>query len=139
MKKVIKSEHEMHAFARQVAKKIKPGDILALSGELGSGKTTFVKGLAKAMGITGHIISPTFVLFKPYKVKNQKFTKFVHVDAYRVEEAELQEVGIEDYFEDGSVLAIEWAEKIKKILPPGRTKWFRFSLGKKENERIVQF
>jgi tRNA threonylcarbamoyladenosine biosynthesis protein TsaE len=138
MKKILKSEKEMYEFSRRVAKKLKPGDVLALSGELGSGKTTFVKGLAKALGITDHIVSPTFVLFKPYKVKNQKFTKFVHVDAYRVEGAELQEVGIEDYLKDDSVVAIEWAEKIKKILPSGRTKWIYFSLGRQKNERVIE-
>ena len=129
----------MHAFAKDIAKNLKPGDILGLIGELGAGKTTFVKGLAKALGIKSRVVSPTFVIFKPYDVSNKKFEHFVHVDAYRVEGEELQDVGIEDYFEDGSVLAIEWADKIKKILPNGRTKWIRFSLGKNENERIVEF
>lgn len=129
----------MRAFAKGIAKNLKPGDILGLIGELGAGKTTFVKGLAKALGIKSRVVSPTFVIFKPYHVNNKKFKHLVHVDAYRVEGEELQDVGIEDYFNDGSVLAIEWADKIKKILPNGRTKWIRFSLGKNENERIVEF
>lgn len=139
MKKILKTEDEMRVFANGIAKDLKPGDILGLIGELGAGKTTFVKGLAKALGITSRVVSPTFVIFKPYHVKDKKFEHLVHVDAYRVEGEELQDVGIEDYFNDGSVLAIEWADKIKKILPQGRTKWIRFSLGKNENERVVNF
>jgi tRNA threonylcarbamoyladenosine biosynthesis protein TsaE len=144
MKKILKSEDEMRVFASEIAKNIQPGDILGLIGELGAGKTTFVKCLAKALEITSRVVSPTFVIFKPYQIdiktkKHKNIKTFVHVDAYRIEGEELQDVGIEDYFEDGSVLAIEWADKIKKILPVGRTKWIRFSLGKNENERIVEF
>jgi len=145
MKKILKSEKEMDKFASSVAKKIKPGDVLALKGDLGSGKTTFTKGLARAMGIKKSIQSPTFVLLRPYdvgkKIAKEKCIKMlVHVDAYRIDEPdELLDIGLVEFINDpASVVVIEWADKIKKILPRGRTKWIKFKLGTALNERIVE-
>jgi len=111
-------------FAIDFAKRLKGGEILALEGDLGSGKTTFTKGLAEGLKINDTITSPTFVLLKPYQIFHlgsgrKKVKEFVHVDAYRVESIEdIKSVGIEDYFERNDVvLVIEWADKIKEILP----------------------
>jgi len=143
MKKNIKSIQEINKFAAGIAKKARPGQVLALVGDLGSGKTTFVKGFAKALGVKESIQSPTFILMRPYnykKTKKQKNKKiFLHVDAYRVSSAdELMDIGINEYLDSGAIVAIEWADKIKKILPPGRTVWIKFKLGDSPNERIVE-
>ncbi|MDD4995200.1 MAG: tRNA (adenosine(37)-N6)-threonylcarbamoyltransferase complex ATPase subunit type 1 TsaE [Patescibacteria group bacterium] len=143
MKKIINSEQEMHAFAGNIAKKLRAGDVLALAGDLGSGKTTFVKGLARALGVKETVTSPTFVLLKPYQTKIQnpksKIQNLIHVDAYRIEKGEeLIFVGLDEFFESpDTVTVIEWADKVKKILPRGRTKWIKFSLGANPNQRIV--
>lgn len=110
------------------AKSLKGGEVLALVGDLGSGKTTFMKGLAEGLKVNEVITSPTFVLLKSYHGKisapgrsasGGKDIELVHVDAYRVDTIEdIKSVGIEDYLNrDDVILAIEWADKIKKILP----------------------
>jgi len=103
---------------------------LALHGELGAGKTTFIKGLAEGLKIKKTITSPTFVLMNVYPVtKNeQAVIRFVHVDAYRVAKAkDFLAIGLDEYIDDDhSVVAIEWAENIKAILPK-HTKHIRFA------------
>ncbi|MGI6133056.1 MAG: tRNA (adenosine(37)-N6)-threonylcarbamoyltransferase complex ATPase subunit type 1 TsaE [Christensenellales bacterium] len=92
------------------------GEIVLLEGELGAGKTTFAKGIAKALGIKEEITSPTFVLLKEYQGR----LKLYHFDLYRIEDAqELEELGFEDYlYQENSVSLIEW-NKFKKLpLPP---------------------
>jgi len=90
--------------------------ILCLYGDLGSGKTTFIQGLAKGLGIKKRVISPTFVFMKQYK------PSFYHVDLYRINKVkEARDLGLQEIFEDKeAIVAIEWAEKIKKILPKKR-------------------
>ncbi|MBM2820256.1 MAG: hypothetical protein HW405_16 [Candidatus Berkelbacteria bacterium] len=107
-------------YARKLARKLKGGATIGLIGELGSGKTTFVKGLAEGLSVEETITSPTFVILKAYPGKiDKKNIDFVHIDAYRVENLDdIKSVGIEDFFNrDDVVMIIEWAEKIKKILP----------------------
>lgn len=108
--------------------------ILALSGDLGSGKTTFVQGFARGLGIAGRIISPTFILMRKYSIKlqNSKIPKlqyFYHVDLYRLEnevEKEAVNLGLTDIWgRDENVVVIEWAEKIKNLIPP-QTEWIFF-------------
>lgn len=113
--------------AKKFAKKLKGGEVIGLVGELGSGKTTFIKGLARGLGVKEPITSPTFVLLKEYVLPffphlrsgEKRLRKFVHIDAYRVETPEdIKSVGIEDYLgRKDMVMVIEWAEKIKKVLP----------------------
>ncbi|MBN1901804.1 tRNA (adenosine(37)-N6)-threonylcarbamoyltransferase complex ATPase subunit type 1 TsaE [Candidatus Sumerlaeota bacterium] len=84
------------------------GEILALTGELGSGKTTFVKGLARGLGITDVITSPTFVVVKSYPGR----LILHHIDFYRLTETgDFETIGFDDYREHGAVVAVEWAEK----------------------------
>ena len=106
-------------YARKFAHKLKGGEIIGLIGELGSGKTTFVKGLARGLGIKEPITSPTFVMLKEHRIPKANQPILVHVDAYRIESlGDIKSVGIEDYLNrDDVILVIEWAEKIKKILP----------------------
>lgn len=104
--------------ANQVAKELKGGEILALSGNLGAGKTAFVKALAKALGIKANITSPTFILMKVYDISgHKKIDKFVHVDCYRLSGREdLFDIGLGDYLNyDNIVVAIEWADKIANL------------------------
>ena len=115
--------------AKEISKKIKPGQVIALWGDLGSGKTTFVKGLAIGLGIKEPIRSPSFLLFKPYK-------NFIHADLYRLEkEMDLENLGLEEYLDDkNTILAIEWPEKIKKYLPHKRIDIYFKTLSKDKRE-----
>lgn len=118
MQFISESPDQTIEFGTKLAQKLYPGICIALIGELGAGKTTLVKGLAKGLGITQRIVSPTFLLIKEYK--NSKIP-FYHIDCYRISDPkELLEVGADDYLltEDG-VTAVEWAEKVMEILPPG--------------------
>lgn len=117
---ITKNNTQTIKFGKEFAKKLTGGEVLALTGDLGSGKTTFTQGLAKGLGIKNNITSPTFVLLKNYHGKiNNKNIEFVHIDAYRVQSIEdIKSAGIEDYLNrKGVIMVIEWAEKIKKILP----------------------
>lgn len=122
------STQETMKFAQEFARKLKGGEVVGLIGELGSGKTVFVKGLAQGLRIKEKITSPTFVLLKLYDILRpqthlrgvrKKVRVLVHVDAYRMESLEdIKSVGIEDYLgRDDTIMVIEWAEKIKEILP----------------------
>lgn len=108
------SEEETLLIGEELAKKAKPGQIYALNGDLGVGKTVFTKGFAKGLGITEHITSPTFTIINVYEGD----LNFYHFDVYRIEEPdELYELGYEEYFFSDGVCLIEWAELIKPLLP----------------------
>lgn len=140
MKKYIShSEKKTRTLAKEIAAGLTTGTVLGLSGELGSGKTQFTKGLAEYFDIKNTITSPTFVLLKPYNIKNKKHIKqLIHVDCYRLDNpGELLAIGLQEFMADkNNLIVIEWAEKIKDILPKN-TQWIKFKTGKKENEREV--
>lgn len=99
-----------------MGRKLKGGDIIALSGDLGSGKTCFTGGLAKGLGLSEEyrITSPTFTLINEYQGRCNLY----HFDVYRLNGCkEFEELGYEEYFSNNGVVAIEWAEKIESILP----------------------
>jgi len=146
-KTVTTSIEETKKLARDIASEFKGGEVVALVGDLGAGKTTFTQGIAEYFGVREHVSSPTFALINEYKItKTQKLKtkkalkKIIHIDCYRLDSPEeLVEIGIEDYFNrDDVVILIEWAEKVKDILPK-QTRWIRFehNENEKENERIV--
>jgi tRNA threonylcarbamoyladenosine biosynthesis protein TsaE len=110
-----KSELETKKTAAKLAKFLKVQDVLALCGDLGSGKTTFVKGLAGGLGIKeDNIISPSFMLIRQYKGK----VPLYHFDLYRLEYLEQVEfLGYEEYFYGDGICCIEWANKIEELLP----------------------
>ena len=93
-----------------------PNMVICLDGELGSGKTVFVKGFAKALGIEENITSPTFTIIKEY---NQGELPLYHMDVYRFDEME-ENIGIKDYYKKGGVTIVEWSELIKSDLPSER-------------------
>lgn len=107
-------EIETMAFAKKLAKKLKKGDIVVLTGELGSGKTKFVEGFLSNFGLENEISSPTFTIVNEYDAEN--FPIF-HFDVYRLEDSsEFYEIGGEEYFDNGICL-IEWGEIIQDALP----------------------
>jgi len=104
--------------------------IIALTGDLGSGKTAFTQGFAKALGVKEKITSPTFVILKKYEIRNTKsetnsktkkpkFKSLIHIDAYRIKDPkEILSLGWEEIVSNSkNIIIVEWAEKIKKILP----------------------
>ena len=100
----------------QIIKKNKGSVIIGLIGDLGGGKTTFVKGIASGLGVKGSITSPTFTLLKEYKTKD---LNLYHFDFYRLKDInDAKNLGLEEYFEKSrSIVIIEWADRIKNILP----------------------
>lgn len=114
---------ELSRFAKDVYDKITPHDdhatLITLTGDLGAGKTAFVKELAKHFGIEAHITSPTFVLSKQYPLQDEKFTTLIHIDAYRLEGDEnLKPVAFEEMLYDPSnIILLEWPERVEDELP----------------------
>lgn len=112
------SEEETKKLAQNFAKKFKKG-VIALIGELGAGKTTFVQGFAQGLGIKEKIISPTFVLIRQHQIPNSHKILF-HVDLYRLEN--LQNLGHKEILSNSNnIVLIEWAEKAHKVLPKNTT------------------
>ena len=137
MQAITLSEQETYDFAKEYAKKLKGGEIIGLIGELGAGKTIFTKGLATGLGIERTVTSPTFIILNTYPVNRKMIKLLVHVDAYRISEPqELINIGIEEYFNrDDAVVIIEWADKIKTILPSAR-KLINFQYISKNKRKI---
>lgn len=121
---ISKSPEETKKIARNLTRKISKG-VVALSGNLGSGKTTFVQGFADGLGIQEKIISPTFVLMRSHKIPDTKNTLF-HIDLYRLDTNNIAELGISEILNNPQNIAlIEWAEKIESLLPK-ETIWISF-------------
>lgn len=111
-----KSEAETIALAQAVGRLLKPGDWLALMGELGSGKTVFVKGLAAALHVQDAPTSPTFAIVQTHRPQKGN-VPLRHVDLYRLTPAEIPALEWEELHEDGGVTAVEWAEKGQFLWP----------------------
>ncbi len=113
---------ETREFARSLGNRAKGGEVYALRGDLGAGKTVLAAGFAEGLGIKERVNSPTYTILHSYS--GGRLT-FHHFDVYRIEEPEeMEETGMDDCFTDDAVCFIEWAERIADILPPG-TKWIR--------------
>ncbi|MBT9171303.1 MAG: tRNA threonylcarbamoyladenosine biosynthesis protein TsaE [Actinobacteria bacterium] len=120
--------------------------VLALAGDLGSGKTTFVQGFLRAAGIKKKITSPTFVLIKKYKIcansrsNSRKFASIYHIDCYRIKKSrELLDLGLKEILNNPeNIVLIEWPERIKKILPKDLI-WIKFKHGEKADKRTLEF
>lgn len=127
MKIISKSAEETKKIAKGLVKK-DSGGVIALTGDLGSGKTTFVQGFAKALGIKDKIISPTFVLVRQHPIPNTKKI-LCHIDLYRLNsESHIKHSGIEEILNDpNNICLVEWAEKAKNILPKGVV-WISFKI-----------
>jgi tRNA threonylcarbamoyladenosine biosynthesis protein TsaE len=112
------SEIETRQAGRQLAARLRGGEVLSLEGPLGAGKTTFVKGLAEGLGCSpDDVSSPTFTLVHEYPSAR---LPFVHLDLYRLDEPqELAELGFDDLLAGKTIAAIEWGDKFPESLPPG--------------------
>lgn len=127
------SAEETVELGRKIGSKLKPRDILALYGTLGAGKTTLIQGIAQGLGVKDYVTSPTFILINEY----QGSCPFYHVDLYRLnDEAEIEDLGILEYFEKDGVCVIEWAEKMEELLPK-YTKQIKIELVD-ENKRKIE-
>lgn len=133
---ISKGPEETIRLGKRFAALLKKGDVVALTGELGSGKTTLTKGIAKGLGVrrAKYVNSPSFVIIKEYSGRLPLY----HFDLYRLDSAsDIETTGYEEYFWGNGVCVIEWAEKIADLLPKEYIKIeLRF---KKENERSIRF
>jgi tRNA threonylcarbamoyladenosine biosynthesis protein TsaE len=112
------SNEQTLEIGQQIASTLVGGDILLMYGDLGAGKTTLTKGIAKGLGVDNDITSPTFTLMNMYPVDVGNIKQLVHIDTYRMEDAqELLDIGVEDYLgSPDTVTIIEWPEKIESLL-----------------------
>ena len=117
MKFISKSPEETIGIGERLAKRLKKGDVVALFGDFGSGKTVLTKGIAKGLGLkdTRYVNSPSFVIIKEHRGR----VPLYHFDLYRLDRPHsLDSVGYDEYFYGDGVTVIEWAERVKKELPP---------------------
>jgi tRNA threonylcarbamoyladenosine biosynthesis protein TsaE len=134
------SAEETIAFARAFAGRLRRSDMVALTGDLGSGKTQFVKGVCEAFRVRTPATSPSFVILNRYCGKDASESELLlyHFDLYRVKSlAEMYDLGYEEYFQSDGICLIEWAEMLGKLLPTQRYD-VRISMGEKENERRIE-
>ncbi len=111
---VSRSPEETEGAGEQLGRTLVAGDVVGLCGELGAGKTCFVRGVARALGVAGRPVSPTFTLINEYRGRPPVY----HVDAYRVDSfADLSGLGLEEYFDGDGVTLVEWADKMRPLLP----------------------
>lgn len=111
------SPEETASIADELARKLVGGDVICLNGDLGVGKTAFVQGLAKGLGILEYLSSPTFTIVNCY----EGVFPLYHFDVYRIADCdEMYEIGYEEYVYGDGISVIEWAENIKEILPDKR-------------------
>ena len=119
MNQIIKNIDEYKKLSEKLLENrdaIKVPHVIALVGDLGSGKTTFTKSIAKAIGVTQEIISPTFIIHREYLIPNSK-SYLHHLDLYRLDhEFELDEIGIKNLMKNQNVIVIEWADKFRKYV-----------------------
>lgn len=131
---VTQSAEETEAFAFKIGCKLQKGAVIAFFGGLGMGKTAFTRGLAKGLGVSDYVSSPTFALVNEYKGR----IKLYHFDMYRVESwDDLYSTGFFDYIEEGAVLSCEWSENIENALPEDITIRVTIERGQSDNERII--
>lgn len=106
---------ETTALGKKIGRILKANDVIALTGNLGAGKTTLIQGIAAGLGVKDYVTSPTFILINEYQGR----IPFYHLDLYRLDNLDqVADLGIEEYFQKGGVCVIEWAEKLGKLKPP---------------------
>ncbi len=147
MKIVSKSEKQTIILGKKFAQHLQGGEIIGLTGNLGAGKTVFIKGMAQGLKIKQIITSPTFVLMKVYKTNKRESEAnlhesqiqwFCHIDAYRLKNGQdLINIGVKDYLcRPDTVTVIEWAERVKNILPKNKIS-VKIKTGEKNDQRII--
>ena len=132
---LVKNEKETRKLGIRLADKIKAGDVIALIGDLGTGKTALTKYIAYGLGVTEEVTSPTFTIINEY---DSGRLPLYHFDVYRLSgEGEMYELGYEEYFYGGGVTVVEWADKIPGLIPKSST-LIQISYGAGECERIYE-
>lgn len=141
MEKIItNNQANTKSFGEAIGRACYGGEVFALSGDLGAGKTTFLQGLAKGLGVVIPVNSPTFNILKIYKTKKGSLVKsFCHIDAYRLRSAkDLEALGIVEFLADKKmVVAVEWAEKVKGVFPKKTIRIKAKLISDKEREFVV--
>ncbi|MCI5721875.1 MAG: tRNA (adenosine(37)-N6)-threonylcarbamoyltransferase complex ATPase subunit type 1 TsaE [Firmicutes bacterium] len=132
---LIRNEEDTRAFGHQLAEKLQPNTVIALIGDLGTGKTTLSRYIAEGLGVKETITSPTFTVVLEY---HSGRLPLYHFDVYRVNDPDdLFEIGAEEYFYKGGVSIVEWADQVAEILPDDTLCIF-IEYGEKEGERIYK-
>ncbi len=132
---IIKNEMETAAFGMDLGRRVCSGTVIALTGDLGAGKTTLTKAIAQGLGIADMITSPTFTLVKEY---GSGRLPLYHFDVYRIGDVdEMYELGYEEYFYGNGVCVVEWADLIEELLPENAIR-IQIEYGGKEGERAYQ-
>ena len=135
MKIITKSEKETQEAGEKLVQKLAPGSVVAMYGDLGAGKTAFVRGMPRGLGINVPVSSPTFNVVNEYPGKVPLF----HFDMYRLGSAdELFDIGWDDYLERGGICAVEWSENVEEAFEPGTVKVTITKLGDSEREITVE-
>lgn len=119
-------EGDTERLAESLAQLFAPGAIVALDGDLGAGKTRFSQGLARAIGVTANVNSPTFTIIKEYEGRE---LPFYHMDVYRITAAEADEIGLDEYFYGEGITVVEWASRIEELMPEERLSIYIEHLG----------
>ena len=132
------SPEETFEAGRKLGMNAKPGEIYTLNGDLGVGKTVFTQGVAAGLGILEHVNSPTFTIVQVYESGR---LPFYHFDVYRIGDVEeMDEIGYEDYFYGNGLCIVEWAERIRELIPPqARQITIAKNLEKGFAYRMIQF
>jgi len=130
---VTRGADETRKSAAALAELLVPGDVVSLAGELGAGKTAFVQGAARALGVEGPVVSPTFVLVREYRGDMPIY----HVDVYRLDRLqEVHDLGFEDFLDPGGVVFVEWGDAVEALLPDSH---LRVELTTEEDEtRLIR-
>jgi tRNA threonylcarbamoyladenosine biosynthesis protein TsaE len=130
-----RSPEETEAAGEQLAATLGPGDVVALTGELGAGKTCFVQGLVRGLGVTGGATSPTFVLVNHYRGRVPVY----HVDAYRTGSlSELLDLGLDEMLDGAGVTIVEWADRLEPLLPARAVRVTIAGLGDEPRRILVE-
>ena len=131
----MKTEKDTETFGMRLGRNASPGTVIALTGELGTGKTTLTRAIARGLGIQEPITSPTFNIIKEY---DDGRLPLYHFDVYRIgDPEEMYELGYEEYFYGSGVCVIEWADLIDEIIPENAVR-IGIRYGEREGERIYQ-
>jgi tRNA threonylcarbamoyladenosine biosynthesis protein TsaE len=135
MKVVTRSVEETRTLGQQLGRDLlQVGDVVILTGELGTGKTALAQGVGRGLGVEGPVVSPTFTLVREYEGER---CRLCHVDVYRLDRVqELHDLGVEEQFED-SVTLVEWGEVAANALPQDRLE-VRIAMGAGPDERIIE-
>lgn len=133
---ILKSAEDTKKLGVQLAENAVPGTVIALTGDLGAGKTTLTKAIAKGLGISETLTSPTFTIVCEY---DSGRLPLFHFDVYRVHDSEeLFEIGFEDYMHKGGLCVIEWADLLEEGMLPEDAVHIRLSYGEDDEERIAE-